>query len=68
MATGMLRYERSVDCLVLCHHDQDRKILVCLTMAAMFKTKANGRARHSTGVRIKHNALNDHQNYSPPSR
>ena len=26
MATGMHRDERSVDCLVLCHHDQDRKV------------------------------------------
>ena len=26
MATGMQRDERSVDCLVLCHHDQDRKV------------------------------------------
>ena len=26
MATGMHSDERSVDCLVLCHHDQDRKV------------------------------------------
>ena len=26
MATGMHRDERSVDCLVYCHHDQDRKV------------------------------------------
>ena len=36
MATGMHRDERSVDCLVLCHHDQDRKVSAkSVTMRAM---------------------------------
>ena len=36
MATGMHRDERSVDCLVLCPHDQDRKVLAkSVTMRAM---------------------------------
>ena len=36
MATGMHMDERSVDCLVLGHHDQDRKVSAKLvTMRAM---------------------------------
>ena len=36
MATGMHGDERSVDCLVLCHHDQDRKVSAkSVTMRAM---------------------------------
>ena len=36
MATGMLMDERSVDCLVLSHHDQDRKVPAkSVTMRAM---------------------------------
>ena len=36
MATGMHMDERSVDCLVLGHHDQDRKVSVkSVTMRAM---------------------------------
>ena len=36
MATGMHMDERSVDCLVLGHHDQDRKVLAkSVTMRAM---------------------------------
>ena len=36
MATGMHMDERSVDCLVLGHHDQDRKVSAkSVTMRAM---------------------------------
>ena len=36
MATGMQMDERSVDCLVLGHHDQDRKVSAkSVTMRAM---------------------------------
>ena len=36
MATGMHMDERSVDCLVLGHHDQDRKVSAkSVTMSAM---------------------------------
>ena len=36
MATGMHMDERSVDCLVLGHHDQDRKVSAkSVTMLAM---------------------------------
>ena len=36
MATGMHMDERSVDCLVLCHHDQGRKVSAkSVTMRAM---------------------------------
>ena len=36
MATGMHMDERSVDCLVLCHHDQYRKVSAkSVTMRAM---------------------------------
>ena len=36
MATGMHMDERSVDCLVLGHHDQDRKVPAkSVTMCAM---------------------------------
>ena len=36
MATGMHMDERSVDCLVLGHHDQDRKVTAkSVTMRAM---------------------------------
>ena len=36
MATGMHMDERSVDCLVLVHHDQDRKVSAkSVTMRAM---------------------------------
>ena len=48
MATGMHMDERSVDCLVLGHHDQDRKVSAkSVTMRAMtlcknFKTGFNG--------------------------
>ena len=36
MATGMHMDERSVDCLVLGHHDQDRKVSAkSVTMTAM---------------------------------
>ena len=36
MATGMHMDEKSADCLVLCHHDQDRKVSAkSVTMRAM---------------------------------
>ena len=40
MATGMHMDERSVDCLVLGHHDQDRKVSAkSVTMCAMILCK-----------------------------
>ena len=45
MATGMHMDERSVECLVLCHHDQDRNVSAkSMTMRAMtlFKNLKSG--------------------------
>ena len=43
MATGMHMDERSVDCLVLGHHDQDRKVSAkSVTMSAMTLCNLSG--------------------------
>ena len=56
MATGMHMDERSVDCLVLGHHDQDRKVLAkSVTMRAMTLCK------NLSGYREL--LLNSHGNY-----
>ena len=46
MATGMCRDERSVDCLVLCHNKQNRKIaakLVTIRATALYKDLSGSR-------------------------
>ena len=56
MTTGMYMDERSVDCLVLGHHDQDRKVLAkSVTMRAMTLCKnLSGYRELLLNLEIKH--------------